>query len=296
MTANVVGYVRLGGGGIGHYVAYKIEVNYDRQTWIVYRRYSQFYSLHSYLILCQFFDNKILNDFNINLPDKETIGTYAGSIKSIVLKRQTYLQAYIASLCAYLTASGGGLAANSYLGNFFDLSKRGVSGVAQQLGQQKIRLESFAKLKFPADAPVEFLRPYYVVLTKDGMLYGLREYDDDTTAAAVTMKIASGQVTVKAVGAPSTGQLMVADETAQTKLLIKLPTTGEYVEWMRTIGDISLVGNYQSDRSNNKGIALPVGSNTVATPAKTNSPSPVENIHHAGTGATTDELSAMYGV
>jgi hypothetical protein len=82
------------GGGIGSYIAYKVEVTYEGSKWAVFRRFKDFCALHERLQA--HYSKDILDAADVKLPD-HAIGL-GKTFKFVITKRIGGLDEYLKKL------------------------------------------------------------------------------------------------------------------------------------------------------------------------------------------------------
>lgn len=262
------------GGGITAHCAYHVSVTHSQKgSWRVYRRFHEFEELHKTL-MSEAAD--VLVGRNIVLPEKGYGGSFYSSQKWVTDKRQKELEQYVQALVAIDPYK-----LHSALSAFLDVANKGASGARLQLGDKNIVLENFLNTKphlvFPWSTK-------FVVLTKGGSVYCMRSVYDDTSKALVTMELAGGAVKVEG----RSGSL-IADLTKKsdgTKLTIQFHNRNEMADWLRCMADFESSGASKVEQQ--KGYR--------AQKKEVVEQGPVTDIRAKGTGATTDELSNMYGL
>jgi len=267
------------------YTSYKIDVQCNGESWSVYRRFSEFLKLHKQLVAVmgeEFFKTAEI------VPPEKTVGS---NFKSVVVKRQDELQTYL-----FKILSIDEIDKQTSVTKFLDFESKGLSGAAKDLGQNQILLETLASVK-PCKDVMELWQSSYVVLTKSGTIFVLRNLYDSVSSPLVSFSLVNGDVTVTTpTGSPKVDMTCKA---AGTRLVLRLSTEMQLASWLRTIADFTTRAKntvYDKPPANRPSQSPSPSQRPSAASQGGNSYNPSDSIHAKGSGATTDELSAMYGV
>jgi hypothetical protein len=276
------------GGGIGSYIAYKIDVTQSgeggNKSWAVFRRFKDFTAFHERLL--GNYTKEVLEAAGVVLPE-HTLGI-GKTLSHVIKKRMQGLQEYLEKM---LTLEE--IYTHNFVTGFFDMTNNGKSGAIKELGAKSVLIENFGYCK-PCTKIVEFWHSVYLVLTKAGTLYVFKNYDDGIFQAFINFPIAGRDIHVEA-RAGSRNIEMICEATAPNRVIINLNSDMEVASWLRAIADFGTKGGAGA------AFVRQSGSSPASTPAKgaTNG-APMQasgpEIHARGTGHTADELSAMYGV
>lgn len=280
IEAAVTGTARWS-GGVFSYTVYKVEVyvNKNQTTWSVYRRYSAFAIFHEALQLE--YTPELLQVKHITLPPKEKVGTLGSNLESIVAKRKYALQQFLSSVLVL-----DNIQQSSAAMKFFDTQHKGCSKCRLELGLSAIVRETFAKIKH---VPVNHLsamhlwKRYFIVLGNGGSFYVLGSLYDSVSEALFRLTMTAMFITITSEF--NRNLIDIWNRQDDSHLYIKLSSTEEYGNWLRSLTDSISTGS-------------PV-LNPYRPVQKTEAKEihiRVENIYDKGTGATEDEVSSLYGI
>lgn len=120
LSAEVVGHSIWGYGVFAHAV-YRINVTYKQDNWTIYRRFSEFASLHERLTAINATKMASIAEF---MPEKEYVGPIYSSMEHVVTKRMAALQRYLRGLLELEHVEDV-----EEVGKFFDFQFKGISGL-----------------------------------------------------------------------------------------------------------------------------------------------------------------------
>ena len=120
LSAEVVGHSIWGYGVFAHAV-YRINVSHKQDNWTIYRRFSEFASLHERLTAINPTKMASIAEF---MPEKEYVGPIYSSMEHVVAKRMAALQRYLRGLLELEHVEDV-----EEVGKFFDFQYKGISGL-----------------------------------------------------------------------------------------------------------------------------------------------------------------------
>ena len=162
-SAELKGSARWG-GHVNQWTVYLLEVNFEGETWIVYRRFSAFEHLHN--AVCEMVDPTTKVYLTKNFPEKE-FGSLFATMNFVVEKRIQILKRYINLLLMHPQ-----LVLSPVLLSFLDTEEKGKCGIARTLGSRSVMLEAFVGMSLPEMGNMVYIT-CFVVLTSSGMFYAL---------------------------------------------------------------------------------------------------------------------------
>lgn len=149
------------GGGPFAFCVYKIEVQNGKESWIVYRRYSEFLKLYDHA------RHEVGNNFRnlgvVRLPTGKS-GSFFGSFKETIYERVPLVNTFIQKMVGL-----DPVRLLNCVAKFIDMTNKGVSGVSVAKGKSNIIIECFLPCKHHV---VSVWLTHLIVLTK-GESFGL---------------------------------------------------------------------------------------------------------------------------
>ncbi len=275
IDAKVIGHINL-----IHKTHYKIEIMYNGYQWFLYRRFSDFDTLHKNIL--KSFTLEQLKLSPITFPDKALASTF----KFIIDKRIIELNEYIKKILSYENMDS-----NEYITTFFDVENKGVSGLQVQYGENKIAKETFAKTKCNKTYHLLWTTNF-IVLLKTGELLILNSIYDNTSKAEMNLIVSDCTITPKA----RNNSIIITDKNKEGfKLIISFSNAQEVAYWIRALSDFSVSTTVQADTKSHNEVMKRKSQTQAAEQHAAHRQANVEHIHAKGTGNTVDQLS-QYGI
>lgn len=284
------------GGGLGLHAEYHLLVIPEDTTaqWTVYRRFSAFTKLHK-RIVTKVGGDELAKQKGLVLP-VNYFGSRLNATSDSINQRKAELQKYLDTV---LTLED--ISEEDELLKFLDVSGRGISGIVLDAGVENVLRESFVQVKLLKSIPFGLWSWSFVALLRDGSLCVLQsKYDNRNTALAV-WKINGSDIRIVPKARNST--ITISSINHDNKIILKLQTPEDSSFWMRALSEFSSASSYDSimqqsrekaeEAKNSKRYSKPIQQSPVAS---NNAPVDPEHVHFGRTGATTDELSEMYGI
>lgn len=284
------------GGGFTLHTEYQLQVRFGDQTWLIYRRYAHFETLHKNIM--KKYNEEELLEKKIIFPEKVYLGSILSTYKSVIEQRRAGLQIYL-----QIIFSIDELNEEEYVQEFIDMKNKGVSGIHRQLGADKILKETFCRVKIIKQF-FGIWQLCYVVVLRDGAVYVLQSVYDDTNSALMSWALVA--VGVQIIPRSRDNSIVISCTTHQQRLILSFPTPLESASWMRALTDFATQTSFQQTiayedatkpkpavTQNNAAMKRSSPPPTFSSPLQQ---APVKHVYAAGTGNTTDELSAMYGI
>ena len=190
LSAKISGHASF--GGLFSYTVYRIDVFFSGNSWCIYRRYNAFKKLHEELV--KLFPEDRLTESGIILPENGLGLLSKGVVFSeVVIKRMEEFQRY---LRAVLDIEA--MTTLDCVTSFFDYKNKGVSGAVIELGASGVICETMALVK-PCKRLVEVWNSCFIVLTKQGTIYVLRNIYDSISDPLVAFPVSFGDIHVVSV-------------------------------------------------------------------------------------------------
>lgn len=294
ISATICGWAQVGGGPWRH-AEYRIEVGFDSQQWIIYRRYASFAELDKTLRAAlgpEKADNRDV--WTAELPRK--IGSSAASsLATIVEIRMVSLQLYLLSILSYFgnTAGGERVAFEIAFNEFFDSANKGASGAALELGSMLVSRESFARVR-DARHLLTMWHNYFIVVTTKGVLYIVTGLYEKPSSAVLTLPLVGSDLKVVA----KKGDPLQVDIVGQQRsIMMRFTSADETAAWMRMLSDYVTphpTGKLTAEQKRKAQRKAREDERQSAELRKAEMP--VEIVRTQGTGNTADELSNVYGM
>lgn len=282
------------GGGLTYHTEYQIQVRYHDQSWLIYRRFSDFANLHKHFVALAGGEEQFAAK-DIPFPEKSYLGSILSTDKSVTEQRKVELQKFLTSsfeISDYYE--------DAEVAKFLDVENKGVSGIQREFGADKILKETFCKVKIIKQLFSVVWSLYFVVLLKDGTLYVLQSMYDESSKALMVWSL--NNVGVQVIPKAQNNTISISSTAHGQKLKLSLASAMEGAFWIRSLSDFATSTNFQQVASASPPPVtkapshLSSGSSKSSAQKMQQQPATVENVYARGTGNTVDELSAEFGI
>ena len=244
------------GGHVNQWTVYLLEVNFEAETWIVYRRFSAFEHLHN--AICEMVDPTTKVYLTKNFPEKE-FGSLFATMNFVVDKRIQILKRYINLLLMHPQ-----LVLSPVLLSFLDTEDKGKCGIARTLGSRTVMLEAFVDMSLPEMGNMVYIT-CFVVLTNSGMFYAFNDFYDNVDNAIMSLDLTTG-------GRIRSDSGMKCEFRCQEKVFYLIfKSQDRMAAWVRAVSDQMM--QVANQNSHNIGNGVGHSNGTITSNAKTNNQS-----------------------
>lgn len=287
-------------GGVVSYTVYKIEVSLGGDNWVIYRRYRLFALLNS----------KLAETVDVagSSGDKESyfqrVEPYLPpkafpNGENVIKARLISLNDYLMMILQFRPSASIKTRVEHILNDFFDIKNKGKSGLALAfpLEENKVIRESFVRLKLTGSL---FYGNYYVGVLKNNVMFICKKIYDTPSDATLVVELDSQGERLQ----PSfNGENIIMLQGTTIDISFEFPNREDAVAWHRMLSSScapAVLERITADKRRQSHVETSrrkqeERERTAQDEAKSYGRQDIY-FGSAGTGNTTDHMSANYGV
>jgi len=278
MSINIrVGEHLTWGRYFGIYTVYKIDVKYKGDTWIIFRRFSEFTDMHSRFLVDPSL-KEVAMPLTELLPEKQHFGSALATLDSVCIERKQKFSQYLESMLQEKA-----LCKSPAFLSFIDVQNKGISGIKRVLGEaQVLREESVVCSQGRlASMGINAWKRSYICVTKKGWIYCTKCVYDTPDECDVKIDLKSKYTRI---GGQTSDRVLMITYDNNTNLHIKFDDQASFSSWLRLLSDFS-INTAQKDVMKEAPVVK-----------ERRQSQPKSHIRDKGTGKTEDDLSAELGI